>query len=151
MGPILLDTGPLVAFLNRRDRFHEWSKEIFGGIGPSVLSCEAVLSESCFLLRHTENGAEAILRLVERGLIRLSFRLEAESAAVRRLLARYAGVPMSLADACLVRMSEQVPASTVLTLDRDFKIYRKHGRNVIPTITPAGLGRHSARSAVREW
>lgn len=138
-GPILLDTGPLVAFLNRRDGYHEWSKEIFAGIGAAVLSCDAVLSESCFLLRQRDGAAEAILKLVERGLIRLSFRLESESAAVRRLLARYAGVPMSLADACLVRMSEQVPGSTVLTLDRDFKIYRKHGRNVIPTITPAGL------------
>ena len=82
---------------------------------------------------------EAVLKLVERGLVRLPFRLEAETGSVRRLLSRYSDVPMSLADACLVRMSEQVSNSVLLTLDRDFKVYRKHGRNVIPTRMPAEL------------
>jgi uncharacterized protein len=136
---ILVDTGPIVAFLNGRDRYHEWSKEIFARLDSPVLSCEAVLSEACFLLRSAGGGSEAVLKLVERGLVRLPFRLESDSASVRRLLARYAGVPMSLADACLVRMSEQISGSSVLTLDRDFKIYRKHGRNIIPTMMPTGL------------
>lgn len=138
METILLDTGPLVAFLNRRDRYHEWSKEILGEAGSPVLSCEAVISEACFLLRRAGGGAEAVMKLVERGLIRLPLRLESDGAAVRRLLARYSDVPIALADACLVRMSEQISGSTILTLDRDFKIYRKHGRNVIPTLMPAG-------------
>lgn len=136
---VLVDTGPLVAFLNGRDRYHGWSKEVFAGLDAPVLSCEAVLSEACFLLRHARGGAEAVLKLVDRGLVRIPFRLEAESAPVRRLLARYADVPMSLADACLVRMSEQVSNAALLTLDRDFKIYRKHGRNTIRTLMPAGL------------
>jgi len=80
--------------------------------------------------------AQAIL---DRGLVRLSFRLEAETGPIRRLLSRYSDVPMSLADACLVRMSEQISDSVLLTLDRDFKVYRKHGRNVIPTRTPNGF------------
>jgi predicted nucleic acid-binding protein len=136
---ILVDTGPIVAFLNERDRYHEWSREIFAGLGYPVMSCEAVLSEACFLLRRARGGSEAVLKLVERGLVRLPFRLEAESVPVRRLLARYAGVRMSLADACLVRLSELISGSSLLTLDRDFKIYRRHGRNVIPTLMPAGL------------
>jgi predicted nucleic acid-binding protein len=139
MKSILLDTGPLTAFLNRRDRYHEWIKEVLGEVSPPLLSCEAVLSEACFLLRGTSGGAEAALKLVERGLIRLPFRLETDGAAVRRLLARYADVPISLADACLVRMSEQITDSTILTLDRDFEIFRRHGRNVIPTLMPRGL------------
>ncbi len=136
---VLLDTGPLVAFLNSRDRYHQWSKEVFGSIEAPVLSCEAVLSEACFLLRHARGGSEAVLKLVDRGLVRLPFRLEAESAPVRRLLARYADVPMSLADACLVRMSEQIDDCLLITLDRDFKVYRKHSRNVIPTLMPSRL------------
>ena len=136
---ILVDTGPIVAFLNSRDRYHEWSKETFAEIDAPVLSCEAVLSEACFLLRSSRGGGEAVLKLVDRGLLRLPFRLEAEAGPVRRLLSRYSNVPMSLADACLVRMSEQVSDSVLLTLDRDFKVYRKHGRNVIPTRMPAGL------------
>jgi predicted nucleic acid-binding protein len=136
---VLVDTGPIVAFLNSRDRYHEWSKEAFAEIDAPILSCEAVLSEACFLLRNARGGTEAVLKLVERGLVRLPFRLEAESASVRRLLSRYSNVPMSLADACLVRLSEQVSASVLLTLDRDFRFYRKHGRNVIPTRMPAGF------------
>lgn len=134
---VLLDTGPLVALLNARDRYHGWSTQVFGGIERPVLSCEAVLSEACFLLRRLKGGREAVLKLVERGLVRIPFRLETECGSVRRLLARYASVPMSLADACLVRMSEQYPESVVLTLDRDFRIYRRQGRNVVPTVMPA--------------
>lgn len=136
---VLVDTGPLVAFLNARDRYHEWTKEVLAGVDAPLLTCEAVLSEACFLLRHASGGGEAVLKMVDRGLVRLPFRLEEEGAAVCRLLARYADVPMSLADACLVRMSEQVSSSVLLTLDRDFKVYRKHGRNVIRTLMPTGF------------
>jgi predicted nucleic acid-binding protein len=136
---VLLDTGPLVAFLNARDRYHGWSAGVLEEVEAPVFSCEAVLSEACFLLRNARGGREAVLKLVERGLLQVPFRLEAESAPVRRLLARYAEVPMSLADACLVRMSEQTPESVVVTLDRDFRIYRRQGRNVVPTVMPAGF------------
>ncbi|HEY3171361.1 MAG TPA: PIN domain-containing protein [Thermoanaerobaculia bacterium] len=136
---VLVDTGPIVAFLNSRDRYHEWSKETFAGIEAPVLSCEAVLSEACFLLRNARGGGEAVLKLLDRGLVRLPFHLEAETGPIGRLLSRYSNVPMSLADACLVRMSEQISDSVLLTLDRDFKVYRKHGRNVIPTRMPDGL------------
>jgi predicted nucleic acid-binding protein len=136
---VLVDTGPLVAFLNGRDGYHGWSKEAFSGVNPPVFTCEAVVSETCFLLRRAKGGAEAVLKLLERGLVRIPFRLEPESAPIRRLLARYANVPMSLADACLVRMSEQMSDSVVLTLDRDFKIYRRQGRNAIRTWMPSGL------------
>jgi predicted nucleic acid-binding protein len=136
---VLVDTGPLVAFLNGRDRYHGWSEEVFAGVDAPVFTCEAVVSEACFLLRKAKGGAEAVVKLLDRGLVRIPFRLEPESTPIRRLLARYENVPMSLADACLVRMSEQMSDSVVLTLDRDFKIYRRQGRNVIRTWMPSGL------------
>ncbi len=136
---VIVDTGPLVAFLNGRDRYHAWSEEVFSGVDAPVFTCEAVLSEACFLLRQAKGGAEAVITLLHRGLVRIPFRLEPESATIRRLLARYGNVPMSLADACLVRMSEQMSESVVLTLDRAFKIYRRQGRNVIRTWMPSGL------------
>ncbi len=77
-----------------------------------------------------------MIALLDRGVIRIPFRLDDEVAPVTKLLSRYAEVPMSLADACLVRMAEQHAESSVLTLDRDFRIYRKHGRQVIRAITP---------------
>jgi predicted nucleic acid-binding protein len=134
--PILLDTGPLVAFLNRRDRHHVWAAQQLGGLRPPLLTCEAVLSEACFLLRRLDGGTDAVFRLLERGLVSVVFRLADEAPAVRKLLARFRGVPMSLADACLVRLAEIHAEGAILTLDADFRVYRKHGRQVIPILMP---------------
>jgi predicted nucleic acid-binding protein len=133
---IILDTGPLVALLNLRDTYHDWARAQFSEIEPPLLSCEAVISEACFLLRGFPGGPRAVLDLVNRGVIAIPFHLDAEADPVMRLLMRYASVPMALADACLVRMTEQHARSTVITLDNDFLIYRKQGRQVVPTIMP---------------
>jgi predicted nucleic acid-binding protein len=133
----LLDTGPLVAFLNRRDRYHAWARQCLDEAEPPLLTCEAVLSEACFLLRGNDRGSETILDLVERGLLATALSLEKEAASLKRLLARYAEVPMSLADACLVRMSELYPEAVLLTLDSDFRIYRRNRRAMVPTLMPA--------------
>ncbi len=73
---------------------------------------------------------------MRRGVLVVSFALGEEVDTIIRLMKRYANVPMSLADACLVRMTEMHTKSELLTLDSDFKIYRKNGRQVIPTILP---------------
>ena len=134
----ILDTGPLVAFLNRRDRYHGWAKARMAEMRPPLHTCEAVLSEACFLLRNLSGGTDAIMALVKRRLVTVSFQLESEHARVRRLLRRYDDRPhpMSLADACLVRMAELVDDCTVVTLDADFHIYRRNGRSIIPLTIP---------------
>ena len=131
---ILLDTGPLVAFLNRRDKFHRWSTAQWGRIAPPMLTCEAVVSEACFLLAGSSNGSDSVMQLIQRKIISISFRLDENIQPIRKLLAKYSSVPMSLADACLVRMSELDQSSQVFTLDSDFNLYRKDGRRIIPTI-----------------
>ena len=133
---VLLDTGPLVAFLNRADRFHEWAKAQWERIRPPMLTCEAVLAEACFLVRKLPGGSQAVIELLNRGVIQIPFKVEEEAVSVGKLLGRYADVPMSLADACLVRMAERHANSHVLTLDWDFRIYRKHRRHMIPITTP---------------
>jgi len=133
---VLLDTGPLVAYLHRRDRNHLWAVQQLSKITPPLLTCEAVLAEACFLLRGFKGGGWPVLELLESGLVRVAFHLEEEISAVRKLVARYQSVPMALADACLVRMSELRSQSSVLTCDSDFGIYRKHGRMRIPLIIP---------------
>jgi predicted nucleic acid-binding protein len=136
-GPVIVDTGPFVALLNRRERQHEWAREQFGLIRPPALTCEAVISECCFLLRNTEDGVEALMKLLARGVVALPFSLADELAAVARLLRRYRSLHMSLADGCLVRMAELHSQSPLMTLDSDFRIYRMNGRQVIPTMMPA--------------
>ena len=136
---VVLDTGPLVAFVNRRDRYHAWTTQQWADVVPPFLTCEPVLTEACFLLRHLPRGPSAVLELVSRGLLNIAHRVEADVEALRRLMIRYADIPMSLADACLVRMVEQHSAATVLTLDRDFRVYRAHGRSVVPTLMPSDI------------
>jgi predicted nucleic acid-binding protein len=131
-----VDTGPLVAFLNRRDRLHGWARRQLAELEPPLLTCEAVVTETCHLVRNLEGGSEAVMRLITSGALVVPFRLDQELGPVAKLLRKYADVPMSLADACLVRMAEQVADSTVLTVDTDFRVYRKHGRQVIPTMLP---------------
>ena len=133
----LVDTGLIVAFLNRRDRYHAWAVETLSTIRPPLLTCEAVLSEAVFLLRRLAAGPEKVMELVMRGVVSPSFRLEAEAASVKRLLARYGEIPMDLADACLVRMTELHGDCVVLTIDSEFRsVYRRHGRQAIPTLLP---------------
>ena len=135
----MLDTGPLVALINRRDRYHLWTTEQWADVEPPVLTCEAVLTEACFLLRKSSGGPAAVLELVGRGVVKVAYHVEADIEALGRLMTRYSDVPMSLADACLVRMIERQPNVAVLTLDSDFRVYRSHGRRVIPIVMPSDI------------
>jgi predicted nucleic acid-binding protein len=133
---VVLDTGPLVAFLNKRDRFHEWTASQWNEISPPMLTCEAVISEACFLLAGTRTGSDPVMQMMRRNILMIAFHLDEHIDPVKRLLLKYRSVPISLADACLVRMSELHADSCVFTLDSDFKLYRKNGRRVIPTLMP---------------
>jgi predicted nucleic acid-binding protein len=137
---IVLDTGPLVALLNKRDNHHTWARTCFAEVEPPLLTCEAVISEACFLVRALSKGPQAVIDHLQHGVISIPFCIEEEAKQLAKLLARYASVPMSLADACLVRMAEQQPQALVMTLDNDFRIYRKNGRQVVPTLMPPSAG-----------
>lgn len=133
---ILLDTGPWVALLCRDDKHHEWAKQQFSIHPGPFLTCEAVVAETCFLLARSGLDSSKALALIERGVIQVGMTLTQQLASVSALYQRYGNVPASLADACLVRMSELYEPCHVLTLDSDFHIYRRHGRKVIPVICP---------------
>ncbi|MEW6666672.1 MAG: PIN domain-containing protein [Thermodesulfobacteriota bacterium] len=137
---VILDTGPLVAFLNRQDTYHNWSVAQWSEILPPMLTCEAVLSEACFLLRWQDKGREHIFELLRRKTIHIPFRMNENIAPLGDLMKKYDSIPMSLADACLVRMAELFDESSILTLDDDFTVYRKNKRQAIPLLAPpAGL------------
>lgn len=136
---VIVDTGPIVAFLNKNDHFHEWAKNQFAVLNPPLITCESVISEACYLLKNFSHGASNVLELIERQLLILPFDLQSEIVIIKKLMEKYKNVPMSLADACLVRLSEQISNSVILTLDTDFRIYRKNKRNIIPLIIPDSL------------
>lgn len=133
---LLLDTGPWVALHCRDDSHHEWAKAQFSRHPGPFLTCEAVVAETCFLLARAGFDPAKALALIERGVVQVAMSLRDELAAVRALFQRYDNVPASLADACLIRLAELNEPCRVLTLDRDFHIYRRHGRKVISLLTP---------------
>jgi predicted nucleic acid-binding protein len=113
-----------------------WAVEAIGTIPAPLITCEAVITESSHLLRRAFGSADALLEAVDRHAISIQFSLNDELSSVRRLMKRYSSLPMSLADACLVRMSELVVDSAMFTLDRDFSTYRRNGRQAIPILAP---------------
>ena len=132
----LLDAGPLVAYLNNRDKWHSWAVKQFSSLRPPLLTCEAVLTEACFLAHRNGGKPAKILQLLRRRVFDVAFDLETEAAALESLMERYADTPMSLADACLVRLSELHRDCRVFTLDSHFQRYRRHGRQLVPLLTP---------------
>jgi predicted nucleic acid-binding protein len=136
MASVLLDTGPLTALLNPNDEFHSWARDVTQRLPAPLLTSEPVLAETFHLLRRDGCGGEEVFALAEEGVIRVGIRFEEERVALRQLMARYRNVPMSLADATLVRLSELHRDCLVFTLDADFRIYRRHGNRAIPALMP---------------
>lgn len=133
---IISDTGAIIGFLDRSDQHHKWAVEQWKKLPAPFVTCEAVITEACYLVRHLPEGEREVLTLVEAGILRLDFSLANEVTAIKEIVMRYDNVPMSLADACLVRLSEMIKDSSVFTLDSDFWIYRRNGSEQIPLIIP---------------
>lgn len=136
MSALLLDTGPLFAYLCRADLHHNWAVRQFGSFSGPLLSCEPVLAETAYLISQRGGELEALWAFLRRGMIRLPFRLESDFEGVAALRRRYSKVPMDLADACLVRLSEQHRDCRLITTDSDFRLYRRLGRQLIPLVFP---------------
>ncbi|MBE9250813.1 PIN domain-containing protein [Dolichospermum sp. LEGE 00240] len=133
---VIVDTGILLTLIDRNDVHHTWVTEQLKEIAPPLLTCEAVISESWFLLQRVKRGREILPQLLAQKQIIIQFDLDAELVTVMTLLSRYQSVPVSLADAELVRMSELYPSSLVFTLDSDFLVYRKNRDRPIPLLMP---------------
>ena len=132
---VLVDAGFLVALLSRRDSHHQWAVTQAPGHAPPWRTCEAVLSEAFHLLG--AGGAPGLSALLRRRALIVAFDLDNDTEPVLTLLQKYADVPMSLADACLVRMTETLSEPVILTTDSDFRIYRRHSRQMVPCRTPS--------------
>lgn len=133
-GNVLVDASFLVAFLSRRDAHYGWALAQSHRFSLPWKTCEAVLSETFYFLG--TRGASGLAALLRKRAVVCAFDLATETDEILQLMTKYADLPMSLADACLVRMTEQLTDCVILTLDRDFRIYRRHGHQVIPCLMP---------------
>jgi uncharacterized protein len=131
----ICDTGPLVAYLNRNDPYHEWAVAVMDQLRPPLLTCEPVLTEVAYFLRDDGLDVGPLFELLEREAVRVDFSLAAHWPRARVLMSRYER--MDLADASLVVMSELYSHCQVVTIDRtDFTIYRRNDRQTIDFIAP---------------
>ena len=122
---VLLDTGPLVALLSKHDAAHAQAQKSFDECLPPFRSCEAVVAEACFLMRKVHrSGPAEVMALAQKGLFEISVSLLHEWTNIEAILKKFAGRPISLADACLIRCAEIYQEPRVLTFDSDFEIYR---------------------------
>lgn len=131
----ICDTGPLVAYLNRNDPYHDWAVGLMKQLAPPLLTCEPVLTEAVYFLRDDRVAIDPPFALLERGALRLELALSAHLSRARTLMSRYDR--MDLADAAIVVMSELHSNCRVLTVDRkDFGVYRRHDRQTIDFLAP---------------
>lgn len=136
MTRVLADTGPLVAYFNRRDRWHRWVAEQMAALHPPLITCEPVLTEACFLIQKSGGKPAELVAWVTRGVLEIGVNIESDAVEITRLMNRYRDTPMSLADACLVRLTERISDCRLFTLDSDFAHYRRSGRHAIPLLAP---------------
>jgi uncharacterized protein len=122
--PVLLDTGPIVALLDPTDSFHSRCADALAGVRAPLVTCEAVITESCYLLRGIPGAAEAVLHSVVTRDFLIPAGLSEAAIGVHRILVRYRDRKIDLADAVLIHLANEFQTGEILTLDRDFEIYR---------------------------
>ncbi len=128
----IADTGFLVALLEVHDQHHAWAIQLAEDITWPALTCESVLSETAFQVR----SSKLPLEMLQNGMLRLAFDLADDLEHLHDLATRYADRKPDLADLCLIRLSELYPRHTVITVDQDFRVYRRNKREAIPLLTP---------------
>jgi predicted nucleic acid-binding protein len=136
MEMLLTDSGPLIALLDSSDSHHEWAVEQFSHFSGTLVTCEGAITEATHLLQDAGVKPWGVLELINREIIAVHFDLDANLNRVLSLMKKYADTPMDFVDACLVAMTEEKQNCKLLTLDSDFKIYRRFERQMIPLITP---------------
>ena len=123
MKPVLLDTGFIVALLDRSENFHKMCARTVREVAVPLVTCEAVITESCYLLQNLSGAAEAVIENIAAGIFQVPFQLSRDTAGVKQILRKYKDREIDLADACLIRLADELGTADILTLDQDFAIY----------------------------
>ena len=141
MRPVLVDTGVIVAWLDRSEQYHQSCVGALESLAAPLVTCEAVIAESCYLLRKLPGAAEAILRNLESRIIQIPIQLSASAARIQRIFRKYRDRRVDLADACLIDLASELQTADILTLDRDFEVYRWGSNKAFRLLVPLRLGR----------
>jgi len=129
---VIADTGFLIAHFVESDRHHSWAKGMTGYFDAPFITCEEVVTETAHLL----GSSNRVIQMLREGQLKIEFALEDYLEDLDQLARRYADRNPDLADLCLIRMSELFPRLSILTVDRDFRVYRKNRNQIIPVFMP---------------
>lgn len=136
MNAVLVDTSCLVALYDTSDHDHARCLRAYESLHQALVTCEAVITESVYMLRFASGAAEALLASVECGALKISFKLSDAAGAISSIMHKYRDTPADFADACLIHMANQLDTGDILTLDSDFGHYRwrrnRRFRNLVP-------------------
>jgi predicted nucleic acid-binding protein len=134
--PVLLDTGVIVALLDRSERYHARCVRVLESLEQPLATCEAVIAESCYLLRGIPGAPETVLANVEQGIFQIPLQLNRAAASIRAILRKYRDVPADFADACLIHLADELDTGEILTLDSDFARYRWRRNRAFQLLIP---------------
>jgi predicted nucleic acid-binding protein len=137
--PVLLDTGVIVALLDRSERHHADCVDALDGVRGPLVTCEPVIAEACYLTRSIPGAPEAILQNVADGTFQIPIQLSHCAAAIQRILKKYRDQAIDLADACLIHLASELQTGDILTLDNDFKVYRWGTKRTFNPVSPLHL------------
>jgi predicted nucleic acid-binding protein len=131
----IVDTGPLVGWINRHDQWHDWSVGVMATLTPPLLTCEAVIAEAGWQLGRSRDAVDQLYGLVETGAVRIVDLLPEHIPHLRALSAKYP--QMDFCDAAIVRLAEIYPRARVITIDTaHFTVYRKFRDKPLALIHP---------------
>ena len=132
----LVDAGPLIALLNRRDQWHDWAEQTLALVTGQLWTTEIVLAEACYNLGGTSSSVRRLIALVDTGHLHVAPVLQENAARIVNMMEKFER--MDLGDASIVILSERYREARIITVDqRDFPIYRRFGREPLPLIMPA--------------
>ncbi len=124
MKSVIIDTGCIVALFDRSEKYHKQCVDIITQLDQPIVTCEAAITEACYLVRKSSLAIQAILQNVENNVFQIVFNLVDSIEHVKMLLKKYSDIPMDFTDACLVSLASNLNTGDILTLDKDFEVYR---------------------------
>ena len=136
MKPVLLDTGVIVALLDRSEQHHAVCAQVVQTLATPLVTCEAVIAASCYLLRNLHGAADAVLENIATGIFQIPFQLSSSAPSIQRVFRKYRDREVDLADACLIYLAGELRTPDILTLDRDFRVYRWGRNNAFQLLIP---------------
>ncbi|MDM8543281.1 PIN domain-containing protein [Desulfococcaceae bacterium HSG9] len=134
MKKILIDSGPLIALFNASDKYHHEAVNFVKTNTYPLITTIASITETLHLLDFNRNAQIDFLEWINRGSVEIHKIGKEDFGRLKELTIKYRDLPMDFADCCLVYLAEKLNLNTIATIDRDFSIYRIHGKRKFKTI-----------------